>query len=97
MAIVGVCIGITIEKKNVEELAQATHKVKGVLANDIKDMDNITAIEADELAVSLEYRGLDVVAYDLSSVDLSSFIADNSTLREKKIGLVSLQITMNIN
>lgn len=50
MAIIGVCIGITIEKKNV-----------------------------DELAVSLEYRDLDVVAYDLSSVDLFSYIADNST------------------
>lgn len=30
LAIIGVCIGITIEKKNVEELAQVTHKVTTV-------------------------------------------------------------------
>lgn len=58
---------------------QAQDDAKGVLANDIKDMDNITAIDADELAVSLEYRDLDIVTYDISSVDLSSYISDNST------------------
>lgn len=61
-----------------ENLHNAQDDAKGVLSNDIDDLDNITAIDADSLAVAIEYRDLDIVAYDLENVDVSSYITTNT-------------------